>query len=94
MNFQKMYGKRVLVLRPQDPQLAIRLARECVEADEKGRTPEESEAAFQAILHAQPYTFIGYLGQAYKKIVPVLDKDGKQIDEVRAGDSFGSEPDA
>lgn len=93
--FMMRDGKIMAVLRPQDPALAMKMADDCVEADRKGtRTPEESESAFAAILHAQPYTYVGIAEHPQHKstsLPRLLDRDSREpIGHMQPGDSFAS----
>ncbi len=82
-------GHVMAVLRPADPELAKRLAEECVAS---GRTGEESERAFNAILQSQPYTYVGiaeHTQHKQKGFHRLLDRETREvIGEIRAWDSF------
>lgn len=77
-------GDKVAVLRPKDPQLALKLAYEALEIADDA----EREKAFQQVLHAQPYTFVGLMSTAGKPEKKLLDEDGWSIGSLRPGDSF------
>jgi len=77
-------GDKVAVLRPQDPQLALRLAYAALEIEDDA----EREKAFQAVLSAQPYSFVGLMSTAGKPEKRLLDEDGWSIGSLRPGDSF------
>jgi hypothetical protein len=77
-------GKRLMVVRPRDSALALKIADE---AYEQNYTREQ----FDAILAQQTYTVVGFLGQGVDKSRPVvLDGDGKKIGYAEPGDSFVS----
>jgi hypothetical protein len=81
-------GKRMAIIRPLDPDLALRLVNEIP----NGTPHEEAEKRFNAVLDAQPYKFIGMatkpqpgdLGPPYI----LHPQTGKRIDRVQPGDSF------
>ncbi len=72
---------RLIVIRPRDPVLALRLAKQCVGKD--------NDHAFQQVLAAQPYEERGYAWNdpAQKKIM-IADADGNLLEETKEGDSF------
>lgn len=74
-------GQKMMVLRPENPALAIELANKLL-----GSKDEEE---FDKILQAQPYLFVGYSARSNAK--KILDEDGKIIGELQPGDSFVSE---
>jgi hypothetical protein len=69
-------GDKLAVMRPKDPQLALRLAQAAMEIE----NDDAREKAFQDVLNAQPYTFVGLIstdGKPDKKdgtIGPVREK--------------------
>jgi len=69
-------GIRLAVVRPDDPEKAIQLAREQIGA--------EDPTAFELILWSQPYRYIGILGTKEQ----ILDNGRKIIGNVQPGDSF------
>jgi hypothetical protein len=77
-------GDKLAVLRPKDPQLALKLAYAAAEIEDDG----EREKAFQAVLTAQPYSFVGLMSMAGKPEKKLLDEDGWSIGSLRPGDSF------
>lgn len=76
-------GERLRVVRPQDPQLALKKVRELQQ--EEGLERAELEKRFNALLCEQPYTFVGYYARDRKSI---LDEKGWAIGKMRPGDSF------
>lgn len=80
-------GDRIAVLRPDDPQLALRLAQEALD-EQEDKSPEERERQFQAILEAQPYRFVGCMATTGKPHPKLLDANGWPVGHVRPGDSF------
>jgi hypothetical protein len=83
-------GEKLFVVRPRDPQLAVRASRDIGARVQGGElTPEQAELEFNRVLCLQPYTFCGYYGKDRKSI---LDKDGWKVGTMKFGDSFvGSE---
>lgn len=85
----KREGAQIAVVRPQDPALALRLAREAKNDDD-----------FQKVLQAQRYFFVGLLANrvvgSRAKIVttPVIlcPITSKPVGDVLPGDSFVSYP--
>lgn len=74
--FLRRFGYRVAVIRPDDPELALAQARAAVGA--------VTRDAFEAILHQQPYTFIGLAGEGEQ----LLDRDRNIIGPIAVGDSM------
>jgi len=75
----KADGLSLVVARPASPEKALK------RIDEIHALPkEEQNAAFEAMLDEQPYTFVGY----YTGTEHVVDKDGFRIGSIRPGDSF------
>jgi hypothetical protein len=78
-------GDKLAVLRPKDPQLAMKLAYAAAEIEDD----QEREKAFQAVLTAQPYSFVGLMAVTKPgKPGKLLDEGGWAIGSVRPGDSF------
>lgn len=77
-------GDKLAVMRPKDPQLALKLAYAALEIEDKVAQSE----AFQNVLNAQPYSFVGLMSTAGKPDKKLLDEDGWAIGTVRPGDSF------
>jgi hypothetical protein len=77
-------GDKLAVMRPKDPQLALRLAQAAMEIE----NDDAREKAFQDVLNAQPYTFVGLISTDGKPDKKLLDEDGWPIGRVKAGDSF------
>jgi hypothetical protein len=82
--FSIQNGDKVAVLRPKDPQLALKLAYAAVEIEDD----IAREKAFQEVLNAQPYSFVGLMSTAGKPDKKLLDEDGWAIGSMRPGDSF------
>jgi hypothetical protein len=74
-------GKEMAIIRPLDPALALRLVGEIP----NGTPHEESKRAFDAILDAQPYRFIGMATKGGYIIHP---QTGARIGKLQPGDSF------
>ena len=84
MKILKKNGERMVVIRPHDPALAIRLAEEALR--------ENDNEKFQAITQAQDYKFAGYLSESSPGTPPVIvDDHGRVVEAVQKGDSFVSE---
>ena len=77
-------GGKLAVLRPKDPALALQLARAALEIEDDAAR----EKAFQEVLNAQPYSFVGLMSTAGKPEKKLLDEDGWAIGSLRPGDSF------
>lgn len=79
---------RLIVLRPRDPKLAL----ENVVALQAKKLPADKfGAAFQALLQAQRYRFVGYLKQPAETVgdrARILDRAGAPIGWTAPGDSF------
>lgn len=73
-------GLRMMVARPQDPQKAIRIAKEAAAQNDVARL-----ANLMDEVGIETYTIVGYLS-ADDRII--LDESGKQIGAIEAGDSF------
>jgi len=80
----KRVGEILAVLRPEDPAKALELGRELVGVD--------NQHAFDAILRAQEYTFLGVLGWGRNKRktpTQILHPETRKIvGALRPGDSF------
>jgi len=75
-------GRPMLVIRPDDPEKAVRIAQETANANNIARfkgLPEE----------VGEYTVVGYASEDARKIV---DKMGNVIGEIKRGDSFITMP--
>jgi hypothetical protein len=77
-------GDKLAVLRPKDPQLALKLAYAAMEIEDT----DAQNKAFQEVLNAQPYSFVGLMSTVGKPDRKLLDEDGWAIGKVRPGDSF------
>jgi hypothetical protein len=78
-------GERLQVIRPSNPELALKLAKTAVDNNDTAlldRLPGIVEDA------AGQYTFMGYLGRRASGQPCLFDDDGKDIGETVAGDSF------
>lgn len=79
-------GLPMRVIRPSDPALCLRIARECHESNDAARLadlPKEAEAA------GVSYTFVGYLAKKRNgKGACVVDESGAVLGPILAGDSF------
>ncbi len=82
--FQMRAGDKIAILRPDDPGLAIRLAREAMAIE----SAEESEKALDAILHAQMYSFAGLVATVGKPERKLLNESGWAIGTCKPGDSM------
>lgn len=69
-------GGPVQVLRPADPEKAIRIANECLAANDRGRMAD--------MLRADKYKLVGYLSESGK----LVDARGVPCGELLAGDSL------
>lgn len=89
MKVLKKDGVEMAVMRPKDPELAIKMAKEAV-----GLPFKEGQKAMNAILEAQPYTFVGLAADTGKMPTPLLDPDDheKIVGHVQPGDSMVSWP--
>jgi len=82
-------GKRPLVvLRPKDPELALRLAYDLLDRN-------DCDQEFQNILARQDYEFVGYAVQhrtrLTKKVeIRAVDTHGNDLGKLKAGDSLAS----
>lgn len=78
-------GGKLAVLRPNDPQMALRILRDVQLIED----PEAQAVAFQEMLASQPYTFVGLASSVTKGgAARLLDEDGWAVGTVRPGDSF------
>lgn len=78
-------GAKVAVIRPEDPDMAIRHANILGARNESGIiSDEEFQRLFNEMLNEQPYRYIGLLGEGGK----LLDEKGWAIGKVKPGDSF------
>lgn len=81
-------GHRCAVLRPADPELALKLTREWkarVEAEQL--PPDEAQAQFSTILGAQEYRFMGFVTKAGRR----ADVEGNDLGTLEKGDSLVGE---
>lgn len=79
-------GRRLAVLRPLDPALALRLVAEA------RALPEAAQSdAFRAVITKQAYRFVGFLSSSSKP--DVLDKYKRVVGTPEMGDSFVNEDD-
>jgi len=74
---------RMAVVRPRDPQLALRLAHELLREASKGLSVEEQQRRFNANLRAQEHVFVGLLAG-----VRVTDHEGNDLGETQPGDVY------
>jgi hypothetical protein len=77
-------GKPMMVIRPQDPILAISLAQIAVEKQSQELLDKLPEIVSKA---SGDYTFMGYLARDSKRAW-IADETGKFIGELVRGDSF------
>lgn len=79
-------GHPCAVLRPRDPELALKLVEDAQSKDDA----TEQQKAFNEVLNAQPYQFRGYLsgGKEGRLHFYVIDAGGKYVEELQRGDSF------
>lgn len=82
-------GRMLAVIRPKDPQLALSLTKEFQDTLEE-RTPAENELAFNEILRAQEYQFVGIAEgfQHKEQVCGLLNRKGERIGKFEPGDSF------
>jgi len=84
-------GQPMLVVRPSNPELALKLAEKAVEeqdADLFASLPDTVEQA------GGEYTFVGYLASrlgSLKGSRCIVDDKGAYVGEIQAGDSFISQ---
>ncbi len=71
-------GKPTMVMRPRDPEKAIRIAKECAEQNDTERLANLMEEV------GWPYLFVGYLSQSGS----VVDEKGNVVDTMQPGDSL------
>jgi hypothetical protein len=74
-------GKKVAIIRPENPALAL----EMVKAIREGTPHKKAQRAFNRMLDAQPYKFMGY---AAKGEPHFLNEFGQVMGNVEPGDSF------
>lgn len=67
----------LIVIRPADPELALRLVKDCVETN-------DPELFAKIVLQEQDYTYRGFLGKNGK----ILDENGRYLELLKPGDSF------
>lgn len=72
-------GHRLAVVRPSDPDKALRDARALL-----GARGAEAGAAFEALLWAQPFRYVGLAGTKQE----LLDTAGIVVGKLEPGDSF------
>ncbi len=86
----KKAGEYLAVLRPEDPVLALRLASAHVDrvnkaiADGAPMSPEAMKKDWNDVLAAQPYRYLGLLGEGRR----ILDRHGWSIGKLQRGDAF------
>lgn len=78
-------GKKMAVMRPEDPRMALDMAYRVKELSENGMPFEKSEELFNEILKMQPYTYMGLVSRDGRF---VLDERGWAIGKLMPGDSF------
>lgn len=71
-------GHYLLVIRPDDPDLAVR------EAKRLADMPHATQADFDRLMKSQPYTVVGYLGTDRQ----IYSDTGAVIGRVQIGDSI------
>jgi hypothetical protein len=71
-------GKLIAVIRPANPTLALDIAYQAKENNDKAQLDS-------ALVRCGPYKFVGYLS---RKGARLLDEKGKDLGEVQPGDSF------
>ncbi len=79
MGFVIRDGQRLMIARPQDPQKAIRIAKEAARDNHVARL-----ANLMDEVGIETYTIVGYLSQDES----IVDESGKRIGAIRPGDSF------
>jgi len=72
-------GLPLMVIRPADPEKAIRIAKEAAEANDAERLANLVDE-----VGADTYTFVGYATHGKR----IVDESGKPIGETQPGDSF------
>jgi hypothetical protein len=79
-------GSPVAIMRPLNPELALRLVAEIP----NGTQHEEAQRRFEEIFHVQPYCFMGLAARPNGdgKIYLLDPRTGKRIGTVQPGDSF------
>lgn len=82
--FATREGDKIAIIRPDDPKLAMHLAREAMQIENE----VERKRAFDAIPAMQAYTFVGLMATVGKPQRKLLDEKGWSIGECRAGDSL------
>jgi hypothetical protein len=93
-------GERVRVLRPDKPEIVLRLAKDVMEADDELRPVLFQHLPERAQALGVVYTFVGYLSEAemtrmkggirgYEPVV--LSEDGARLGPTEPGDSYLSE---
>jgi len=80
-------GKRLLVIRPRDPQLALKLAADAL-------AQQYTQEQFDAMLAQQMYSVAGFPGRDAGKDPIVVDHAQRKIGVCAAGDSFVGMEDA
>lgn len=80
-------GRKLAVIRPEDPAKALASARQVMEDERKGRiTADEAHRRFNLITTEQAYTFVGVAAVDAEQM---LDHDGTILDDkLQPGDSF------
>lgn len=74
-------GKRMGIIRPDSPAFALAL----VDDIPDGTPHEIAQTLFESMLHAQPYTLMGFAADRQPYI---LNADGKVMGRVKEGDSY------
>lgn len=83
-------GYKLCVMRPNDPQLAIKLSLEALEASKASIARGEGplEASFDDIIkQCGGETFVGFYGQR-GTLSAVVDIDGYRVGDLQPGDAF------
>jgi hypothetical protein len=84
--FRNELGAPMRVIRPSDPATCLRIAGECLAANDTARLdrlPDEAEAA------GVSYTFVGFLARKRNgKGACVVDESGGVLGPLLPGDSF------
>jgi hypothetical protein len=73
-------GKRMIVIRPKDPHIALKLAEIALEHNDSD--------LFQKMLLENEYTIVGFMWRSSQGKPHIVDKDATYVGEILPGDSF------